>query len=357
MAGDNRLVTENFLRLNFTPNSGITAGTNDTLKMSCDQILARYAVSISGVTTTGTRLPGQNQLASGITPPSVTTAALTAITETTATSGGNVTADGGASVTVRGVCWSTSTNPTTANSHTSDGTGTGSFSSYLTSLTAATTYYVRAYATNSAGTAYGSNVSFVALPVSSGYGKLYSMYPTFNAKNIAASGWHVPSLAEWNTLITYLGGASVAGGKMKEAGTTHWDAPNTGASNSSGFNGFGAGTRDGYGYYINFNRYAEFWTADASGGGRYYTAALRNEYADIYIYSGGFGSGDYGSIRLIKDDATLETYTGNDGVSYTTVMIGSQVWMSQNLRETKYRDGTDIGNTYWKWFNNNSGYE
>jgi len=94
--------------------------------------------------------------------PTVTTTAITAITETTATSGGNVTSDGGATVTARGVCWNTSTNPTTANSHTSNGTGTGSYSSSLTSLTASTTYYVRAYATNSAGTSYGSNVSFTA---------------------------------------------------------------------------------------------------------------------------------------------------------------------------------------------------
>lgn len=94
--------------------------------------------------------------------PTVTTTAISAITSTTATSGGNVTSDGGTSVTARGVCWNTSTNPTTANSHTSDGTGTGSYSSSLTSLTAGATYYVRAYATNSAGTSYGSNISFVA---------------------------------------------------------------------------------------------------------------------------------------------------------------------------------------------------
>ena len=62
MAGDSRITTENFLRLNFTPKSGITAGTDDLIAMSCDQILARYQVSISGVTTTGTRLPAQNQL-------------------------------------------------------------------------------------------------------------------------------------------------------------------------------------------------------------------------------------------------------------------------------------------------------
>jgi hypothetical protein len=90
----------------------------------------------------------------------VTTSAVTAITETSAASGGNVTSDGGTTVTVRGVCWSTAANPTTANSHTSNGTGTGAFVSSLTGLTAGTAYHVRAYATNSAGTAYGADVSF-----------------------------------------------------------------------------------------------------------------------------------------------------------------------------------------------------
>ena len=90
-----------------------------------------------------------------------TTAAVSSITITTATSGGNIIADGGATVTARGVCWSTSTNPTTElSTKTSDGTGTGVFISSITGLTLGNTYYVRAYATNSMGTAYGNQVSF-----------------------------------------------------------------------------------------------------------------------------------------------------------------------------------------------------
>lgn len=95
-----------------------------------------------------------------VTMPTVTTSQVTNITQTTATGGGNVTSDGNATVTARGICWSTSHNPTTSNSHTTNGTGTGSFTSSMTGLTANTTYYVRAYATNSTGTAYGSEVSF-----------------------------------------------------------------------------------------------------------------------------------------------------------------------------------------------------
>jgi len=92
--------------------------------------------------------------------PTVTTTATSAIAQTTATSGGNVTSDGGATVTARGVCWSTSTNPTVSNSLTNNGTGTGTFTSSITGLTASTLYYVRAYATNSAGTSYGNQISF-----------------------------------------------------------------------------------------------------------------------------------------------------------------------------------------------------
>jgi hypothetical protein len=97
--------------------------------------------------------------------PVLTTSTVTAITETTATSGGNITSNGGASVIVRGICWSLSANPTLADSKTIDGTGSGSFTSAITGLTANTLYYVRAYATNSAGTAYGDQKSFTTQKV------------------------------------------------------------------------------------------------------------------------------------------------------------------------------------------------
>ena len=92
--------------------------------------------------------------------PTVTTTATSSVTTTSASSGGNITSDGGASVTARGVCWSTSANPTTANSKTTDGTGTDSFTSLITGLSSGTPYHVRAYATNSQGTSYGSDVTF-----------------------------------------------------------------------------------------------------------------------------------------------------------------------------------------------------
>lgn len=95
--------------------------------------------------------------------PTVTTVPVTNIGTTTATGGGNVTNNGGADVTARGVCYSTSQNPTLVNSHTTDGTGEGSFISNLIGLPSNTLIYARAYATNSAGTGYGEQVSFTTL--------------------------------------------------------------------------------------------------------------------------------------------------------------------------------------------------
>ncbi|MBO4504687.1 MAG: hypothetical protein J5730_07760, partial [Bacteroidales bacterium] len=104
-------------------------------------------------------------LGDGANLPAVTTAAVTNITLSTATSGGNVTYDGNTTVTERGVCWNTTGAPTLNDSHTSDGSGTGSFTSTLASLAQGTTYYVRAYATNNMGTAYGNEVTFTTLAV------------------------------------------------------------------------------------------------------------------------------------------------------------------------------------------------
>lgn len=87
-------------------------------------------------------------------------ASVSSITSTSASFGGNVTSDQGSAVTARGTCWSTSANPTTGGSCSSDGTGTGTFTSSLTGLAASTTYYVRAFATNSQGTTYGAETSF-----------------------------------------------------------------------------------------------------------------------------------------------------------------------------------------------------
>lgn len=124
--------------------------------------------------------------------PTVTTAAAINITESSAASGGNVTATGGAEVTTKGICWSTNQNPTIADSKTNEGDGSGQFESQMTNLEPGVKYYVRAFATNSAGTGYGSQVSLSALKT----------LPTITTKNI--------------TSISAMGG--VSGGTIASSG-------------------------------------------------------------------------------------------------------------------------------------------
>ncbi|MEI6140954.1 MAG: fibrobacter succinogenes major paralogous domain-containing protein, partial [Mariniphaga sp.] len=93
------------------------------------------------------------------------------------------------------------------------------------------------------------------------YGGFYNWYAVADSRNIAPVGWHVPTDAEWSTLITYLGGESVAGGKLKEAGTTHWYNPNTGATNESGFTALGGGFRYGGGSFTLFMKTCFWWSS------------------------------------------------------------------------------------------------
>jgi len=136
---------------------GVTNATTTSGSRSGDgQILISWlanAVSCPSETRTAVTVTVNSK-------PTVTTDAISAIASTTATGGGNVTADGGSTVTSRGVCWSTTTGPTIESSKTTNSTGTGTFTSSMTSLTAGITYYVRAYATNAMGTSYGSEICF-----------------------------------------------------------------------------------------------------------------------------------------------------------------------------------------------------
>jgi hypothetical protein len=127
--------------------------------------LTTYHVRAYAVNSTGTGYGSDLSFTTIAAPivPTVTTAAISGITMTQAAGGGNVTSDGGASVTDRGVCWSTLVNPTTADTCTHNNSGTGTFTSSLSGLVVHTGYHVRAFAINSVGTGYGSDVSFTTL--------------------------------------------------------------------------------------------------------------------------------------------------------------------------------------------------
>ncbi len=294
--------------------------------------------------------------------PMVTTSVITKIGDTYATGGGNVTSEGSSSVTSRGVCWSTYHGPTTDNSYTNNGNGEGSFISYISGLNSNTLYYVRAYAISSIGTAYGNEVSFTTTPplivtdadgnvyntvtigtqvwmasnlkvtkfndysaiplvtdntewinlLTSGYcwynndettykdsyGGLYNFY-SVNTGKLCPSGWHVPTDAEWSTLTNYLGGGSIAGGKLKEAGYTHWVSPNTGATDEYGFSALPGGYRRFDAEYLFINYYSTWWSSSAYNSSSAWDRAMFYDTATVLRGTNSFTNGF--SVRCIKD--------------------------------------------------------
>jgi hypothetical protein len=156
--------------------------------------------------------------------PTVTTTAISSITATTANSGGTVTATGGAAINAQGVCWGTTSGPTISGNKTINGT-TSPFISNITGLTSGTTYYVRAYATNSAGTAYGNELSFTATaPVITTGLKLH--YDTSNTSSYPGSGSTITDLSGNGNNGTLVNNSSfngsVAGGVLSFNGTNQY---------------------------------------------------------------------------------------------------------------------------------------
>ena len=308
-----------------------------------------------------------------ITPPStptISTDSAKSVTTTTAILGGNVTADGGATVTTRGICWkadttSTFSYPTLKDDHNvvCDGT-TGSFSATVANLAPYTKYTFCTYAINKAGISYGKYITFktpgptvtdydgnVYQTVKIGsqiwmvgnlkvahynngdsipnvtdqntwnglttgvlcacnndqsnvktYGYLYNYYVISDPRGICPSGWHVPSLAEWQTLSQSCGGDAMAGGALKETGTTHWDAPNTGATNSSGFTALPGGGRVPTGFIALGNSVA-FWSTTTFMGmpTTNHVVGVNSNNSQFYVSNGGdnYPYGD--SISLLKN--------------------------------------------------------
>ncbi|WP_264521130.1 fibrobacter succinogenes major paralogous domain-containing protein [Flavobacterium sp. N1994] len=131
------------------------------------------------------------------------------------------------------------------------------------------------------------------------YGKLYNWYAVNDPRGLAPEGWHVPSKEEWTTLADYLGGAPVAGAALKETGTTHWLAPNAGATNSTGFTGVPGGYRNDT--FANLGFYSFYWstTPNADNPQRCWNTALFSQ--TTYLGSGTNDKMLGISVRCVKD--------------------------------------------------------
>lgn len=130
------------------------------------------------------------------------------------------------------------------------------------------------------------------------YGKLYNWYAV-NSNKLCPTGWHAPSKAEWESFDNALGGASVAGGKIKETGTTHWLSPNTGATNESGFTALGGGYRNYQGAFKDFNYIVGYWSSTQSDATFAYhrSAWASNASVDTYAVNKKTGF----NVRCIQD--------------------------------------------------------
>ena len=133
------------------------------------------------------------------------------------------------------------------------------------------------------------------------YGKLFIID---NMEENCPEGWHLPDTSEWNTLINLLGGNDKAGGKLKETGETHWDSPNTGATNSSGFTALGAGSANDFNGLIDRNKSAEFWTStNGPNGCSQYYISLRYDNKQVIMDYSSEHHDDFEkkSVRCIKN--------------------------------------------------------
>lgn len=258
----------------------------------------------NGSTTSGKYLTIQNVMIAGETAggadfelPVVVTNPVTYISTTFATSGGVIASDGGARVTARGVCWGTVAAPTTADALTADGAGSGAFVSKVTGLTNGTTYYLRAYATNEAGTAYGEEVNFRTLDS--------LMVPTVTT--VAANNIMVKSAKSGGT-VTAWGGSDVT------ARGVCWNLtgdPTIADYKTENGTGIGAFTSTLSALTSTTTYYVRAWATNATGTGygQVETFTTQAPAPAVLKVVAQDGSGDYTTVQAAFNDVP-DFYTG-----------------------------------------------
>lgn len=325
--------------------------------------VTKYYVKAYASNSAGTSYGDQVEFTTLKSEPIVETQSIKIISQSTVEVNCLITNDGGSEVTKRGVCWSLNDNPTIADNKTTNGTGVGAFTVQFSNLQANSTYFVRAYAENIIGISYGSILTIktygeaitdidgntyptvkignqiwmaenlkttkyrngdligTTVPASLDirsestpkyqwafngnesnvviYGRLYSGYAAADNRSLCPVGWHIPSVSEWSTLISYLGGIYTAGIHMKEAGTNHWASPNTGSTNSSGFTALPSGVRLATGQFWDLGSYCCWWASTIVQSG-YPTGYHLTSTETVISYSIADWGNSY-SVRCIKD--------------------------------------------------------
>ncbi|MBU6219730.1 MAG: hypothetical protein KGQ50_03685 [Bacteroidetes bacterium] len=330
----------------------------------------------------------------------VTTTPVTSITSNSAISGGNVTASGGGVISARGVVWNTSPTPTLSHFKTTNGTGTGTFTSNLTSLTPpGTTYYVRAYVTNNRGTAYGNEVTFTSLAVpptvvtkpvttitstsaiSGGTISLTGGAP-HSEKGLVYGTARNPTIlnskisdntagSDWTTNITGLTGNTkyyVRAYAINSAGTAYGglDSFNTSplvpiiatdpvasitkttAVSGGNISSDGGSAITARGIVWNKTGNPLVGTdsirTDASMTTGLYTLNLGNLNSGITYYVRAYATNAVGTAYGNQLTFTTQPVLDTIGNQYTTITINGKEWFKENLKTTKYANGTDISN-------------
>lgn len=258
-----------------------------------------YHVRAYATNNSGTSYGNDLKFTTSAVTPTLTTTDISLKTRISAVSGGNISSDGGTAVTARGVCWSTAANPLISGDHSSDGIGSGSFSSNITGLTANTLYHVRAYGTNSAGTSYGNELTFTTNPV---------VIPVVSTADVTSV-----------TSNTALSGGNVTsdnGAAVTERGVC-WNI--TGNPTT-----------------------ANFKTSDETGTGTF-ASNLTGLNAGTTYYLRAFATNSAGTAygTQINFSTSVDDIEGN---IYKTVIIGNQVWMQSDLKTTRFNDDLPIPN-------------